>query len=157
MSEISEYEKRIVQALARIRNGVDAIALPALDEGESPAVLKRQLEDERVVTAQLEERVKVLKDRQDKRIAELEAQVAAAAERTGALDVELQRLLEVNAELRAVASEMSQALSDGVAEPELVNKAMHAELDALRAARAADRAELDAVLAELAPIAGEAN
>jgi hypothetical protein len=39
-----------------------------------------------------------------------------------------------------------------VSEPHLVNKAMLAELEALRATRSADAAEMDAILEELTPI-----
>ena len=73
------------------------------------------------------------------------------------MDKELQRLQQINAELRAVASEMRLALAEGVAEPELVNKATMAEIDALNASRAADRAEVAAVLAELKPLVEETN
>lgn len=154
MSEIAQYETRITAALDRIRRRVEALDEPADEAADSGPALRRQLDEERTVTAQLEERVKVLKDRQETRIADLEAQVEAGRTRLADLDQELQRLQQANAELRAVASEMWTALSDGVAEPELVNRAVMAELDGLRAARAADRAEMQAVLAELDPIVG---
>jgi hypothetical protein len=44
----------------------------------------------------------------------------------------------------------------GVGEPHLINKAMMAELEALRAVRSSDRAEVDAIIAELEPIVGGA-
>jgi hypothetical protein len=71
------------------------------------------------------------------------------------MDAELQRLQAVNADLRAVATEMRRALQDEVADPELVNRAAIAELDALRAARDADRVEVEAILTELVPLMGE--
>ncbi len=40
-------------------------------------------------------------------------------------------------------------------EPHLLNRAMMTELEALRAARAADVAEMDEILSELKPLIGE--
>lgn len=157
MSEISEFESRITSALARIRRQVEALEEPADDDVDTVPALRQKLDEERTVNAQLEERVRALKDRQETKIAELEAAVAGGRTRMSELDHELQRLQQVNAELRAVAGEMSTALSEGVAEPELVNRAMMAELEALRAAHAADRAEMQAILAELEPILGGQN
>lgn len=157
MSEISEFESRITSALARIRRQVEALEEPADDDVDTVPALRQKLDEERTVNAQLEERVRALKDRQETKIAELEAAVASGRTRMSELDHELQRLQQVNAELRAVAGEMSTALSEGVAEPELVNRAMMAELEALRAAHAADRAEMQAILAELEPILGGQN
>lgn len=157
MSEISEFESRITSALARIRRQVEALEEQADDGTDTVPALRQKLEEERTVNAQLEERVRALKDRQETRIAELEAAVGSGRTRLAELDHELQRLQQVNAELRAVASEMSRALSDGVAEPELVNRAMMAELEALRATRQADRAEMEAILAELDPVLGGQN
>ena len=157
MSEISEFEQRITSALARIRRQVEALDDASDEDAETVPALRRKLEEERTVNAQLEERVRALKDRQETRIAELEAAVGSGRTRLAELDQELQRLQQVNAELRAVASEMSRALGDGVAEPELVNRAMMAELEALRAARQADRAEMEAILAELDPVLGGQN
>lgn len=154
MSEITDFEKRITSALARIRREVEAFDEVSAGSEDSVPALRRQLEEERTVNAQLEERVRALKERQETLISELEGQVAASRERLGDLDRELQRLQQVNADLRAVAGEMTKALSDGVAEPELVNKAMLAELEALRAASSADKAEMRTILAELEPIIG---
>jgi DNA repair exonuclease SbcCD ATPase subunit len=167
MNEITELEGRIAAALGRIRRQVEAIGQTAPEpetaggpaEGPDSAALiaelTARLDEEQTVNAQLEERVRALKDRQDGRLAELEAQSAAAAERLTRMDAELQRLQAVNADLRAVATEMRRALQDEVADPELVNRAAIAELDALRAARDADRVEVEAILTELVPLMGE--
>ena len=156
MNDINDLQTRLGVALARIRSASERLK-PDDDDEESVAGLKARLDEERVANAQLEERVRVLKDRQDNRIAELEAQVSASADRFAALDQEVQRSQQVNAELRAVAEEMHRALADGVAEPELVNRAVMAELDAIKAARAADRQEMDTLLSELQPILKEAE
>ena len=68
------------------------------------------------------------------------------------LDGELQRLRRANSELRAAAVELRAAASEGGADPHLVNKAMAAELEAVRAAQAADAAEAEAILTALRPL-----
>ena len=158
MSETTEIEARISAALERIRKGLDQAPAPAVEaaedaaDAEAVAALEAKLDDERTANAQLEERVKVLKERQDGKLAELEASVEASRARSARMDRELQRLRQVNAELRDNNSQLREALTAGVSEPHLVNKAMLAELDALRATRAADAAEMDAILEELTPI-----
>ena len=44
---------------------------------------------------------------------------------------------------------LREANAAGVGEPHLINKAMLAELEGLRATRATDRAEVEAILADL--------
>lgn len=156
MNDLDDLQSRLGAALVRIRTAAERLK-PADEGEETVAELKARLDEERTANAQLEERVKALKDRQDTRIAELEGQVAASDGRLAALDQDLQALQQANAELRAVAEEMHKALAEGVAEPELVNRAVLAELEALRAARSADRAEMDAILSELQPILKEAT
>lgn len=162
MSDISQFEERISAALERIRKGVDGLAAaPAVaaqapeagvEAGPDVAALQEKLDEERTANAQLEERVKLLKQRQDGKLSELEAKVEQARNRAAGMDRELQRLRQVNAELRDINDQLRKAMTDGVAEPHLVNKAMLAELEALRATRSADAAEMDAILAELTPI-----
>ena len=159
MSELSELEARISAALTRIKTGLDDVksqpVAPVVEPSTSDARVEEmaaQLDEERTANAQLEERVKLLKERQDGKIAELEAGVEAGRARSSRMDRELQRLRQVNAELRDINSQLREAVTAGVAEPHLVNKAMLAELEALRATRSADAAEMDAILEELTPI-----
>ncbi|MCF2872784.1 hypothetical protein L0664_17080 [Octadecabacter sp. G9-8] len=163
MSELPQLETRITAALERIRNGLDGLSAPAPVTEAPPQIdaeavsaqvaeLNAQLDEEKTANAQLEERVKLLKERQDGKLAELESNVDAGRARSARMDRELQRLRQVNAELRDINGQLREALSEGVSEPHLVNKAMLAELEALRATRAADAAEMDAILQELTPI-----
>ncbi len=71
------------------------------------------------------------------------------------LDGQLQALRRSNAELREVAGELREAMEAELADPELIDRAMAAELGALRAERDAEVAELDAVLSELKPLVEE--
>ena len=155
MSDISDFETRISAALDRIRRAAERVPASAPAEAGSTgdeAALRVQLDEERTANAQLEERVRALKERQDTKVADLEARAEAAKTRLAGMDRELQRLRQVNAELRNINDQLRKAMAEGVAEPHLVNKAMLAELEALRATQAADAAEMDAILGELAPI-----
>lgn len=170
MSDFPQIESRISNALERIRLGIDTLmtppdvdAAPAQVAEKAPSVdtsaleaqvgeLSAKLDEEQTANAQLEERVKLLKERQDGKLAELESNVDAGRARAARMDRELQRLRQVNAELRDINSQLREAVTAGVSEPHLVNKAMLAELEALRATRAADAAEMDAIMAELTPI-----
>ena len=126
----------------------DETAAPEADVSE----LRRQLDEERTANAQLEERVKTLKHRQDGKLNDLENAVADGRKRAVKMDRQLQRLRQVNAELRQINDQLRQAIEAGISEPHLVNKAMMAELEALRATRAADAAEMDTIMGELRPI-----
>ncbi|AGI68407.1 hypothetical protein OAN307_c28390 [Octadecabacter antarcticus 307] len=166
MSEFPQLEMRITTALERIKTGLDGLSVPpplitsqpdsdGVDAGAlaaQVAELGAKLDEEQTANAQLEERVKLLKDRQDGKLAKLESNVDAGRARSARMDRELQRLRQMNAELRDINVQLREAVSDGVSEPHLVNKAMLAELEALRATRAADAAEMDAILQELTPI-----
>ena len=59
--------------------------------------------------------------------------------------------------LRDTNEEMRGALADNVGEPHLINKAMLAELEALRADRAAEQAETHTIIAALAPLLDQAE
>lgn len=162
MSDLPQLETRIATALDRLKHGLDGLASPApvaapsgADASEleaQVAALTGKLDEEKTANAQLEERVKLLKERQDGKLSELESNVDQGRARSARMDRELQRLRQVNAELRDINGQLREALSEGVSEPHLVNKAMLAELEALRATRAADAAEMDAILEELTPI-----
>ena len=153
MADISQLEGRISAALDRIRQGVEGMDRAPVGEGDAAqariAELEAALAEEKTATAQLEERIKALKDKQESQIADLEAQAGDYRAANGALDGEIQRLTAANAELRDLNAQMSKAMAEEVAEPHLVNRAMMAELEALRAARAAEASEVGAVLADL--------
>lgn len=147
LGEIRELEHRITAALDRIRRGLEAA--PGMDAG----ALSAQLEEERMANAQLGERLRTLKDRQDETIGELERERG----RVGRLDHDLQALRQSNAELRETVAQLRAALADQLEDPGLVNRAVLAELEGVKAARAADRTEIDEILAELRPIIEEAS
>ena len=90
MSELNALEHRLSQALERIKAGVDGLG--SSDVAVASTALEAQLSEERTANAQLEERVKALKERQDNKIAELEARVTSYRKQMSDLDAELQKL-----------------------------------------------------------------
>lgn len=154
MSDVAALEQRISVAMDRIERGLGEIGASAAASDD--AGLQSQLEEERFANAQLEERVKVLKERQDTKISELEARVSAQRDQMAALDAELQRLRASSADLRDVNAQLRTAATEGVADAELINRAMMAEVEALSAQRASESAEVDAILKELKPLIEEA-
>ena len=96
-----------------------------------------------------------LHDRQAAGSAPLEARVEALTAQIDAQGIELGRMKSTSVQLRETNRALREAAERGVSDPQLVNKSLQAELDALRAARAAEVAELDGILAELKPLIGE--
>jgi DNA repair exonuclease SbcCD ATPase subunit len=123
-------------------------AAEAEDTGEI-ARLKQELEEERLAAEQLRERVKALRTRREQAEAQLEEQKSASESQAKAFDATLQSLRAANDQLRENNAKLREAAQSGVVEPHLINKAMMAELEGLRAARSADRAEADALLKDL--------
>jgi small-conductance mechanosensitive channel len=169
MDDIAELEARITAALGRLGRAMDALAaLPppagaaaVPDAGAADAAerarLAAALEEERMANAQLGERVKALRERQDATVSGLETRLATLTTQLDTAAIEAQRLRKVNVQLRETVHGLREAAAAGLAEPHLVNKTMLAELEALRAARAADLAEMDQILSALDPIVGEAE
>lgn len=175
MADIEELERRIFAALDRIGDELSGLpeaealaealrraapppepaAEPEEDPAERIAELESALENERLVSAQLEERVKALKARQDETIERLRGQIETLRGQSAQTQEASERLRQVNAELRDINARLRERLTEGTAEPQLINKAMMAELDALRATRAADIAEVQAVIHELRPLVAE--
>ena len=155
MSDISELERRITSALDRASQALERLSAATEDSGDLEA-MKAELEAERVANAQLEERVRAIKEKQETMVAGLEAEVLRLKEALRARDGEVQRMRSVNEELRGSNARLREANAQGLADADLVNGAMMSELEGLRAQRAAERAEIDEVLATLEPLLKEA-
>ncbi|WP_299830459.1 hypothetical protein [uncultured Roseobacter sp.] len=149
MSDIEELHSRIMAAMDRVARGLDDLGKSGGDDAEA---LKQALDEEKTVNAQLTERVRVLGERQEQALAGLEAKAADTAERMQKLDLDLQRLRRANGQLSEACEALRTANAEGIGEPHLINKAMMAELEALRAARAAEIAEADEIIAALTPL-----
>ncbi|MCE8523716.1 hypothetical protein KBY23_00425 [Ruegeria pomeroyi] len=154
-----------------LRAEIDALKAE-LDAVEDVEALKAEIEDLRsragnsAVEDELRTEIEALKSElgQSERVSELSSELEMLrAERVshGAamsrLDGDLQRLRKANDQLRKALSDLRAANEAGVGEPHLINAAMLAELEALRAQRATDAAEVQAVLSKLGPLLTSAN
>ncbi|MBW6419431.1 hypothetical protein [Celeribacter sp. PS-C1] len=166
MSEISDFEARITAALERIGRAV-AVAeerAEAATEAASEAPvggiaseaaeaeiarLHDALEEEKSANSQLEERVKAIHDRQESHVAALEDEVETLRRQLMDHDREMQKLRHVNTQLRDNNAALRAANAEGVGDAGLIDAGLHAEVEALRVARASDVTELDAILTEL--------
>lgn len=179
MNEIAELERRIAYAMERIAKGVEAldrVAAPvtpdpvmevpapepalapkAVDNSTEIAALRAELEEERLANAQLEERVRVLKRRQEVQAANLQTEQATTREKLSQLDQELTRLRRANDQLQVSNDALRTANESGLSEPHLMNTSMMSELEAMRAARQADRAEAEAIKVALMPLLSDAS
>ena len=155
MSEIAELERRITGALERIARGFEAGLTAAAPDPGFDGVPDEALENERLVNAQLTERVRALKDKQETVLAALDAKVARLTEALDAQGLDLARLNLTNSALRENTRVLREALEAGVGDAQLINTSMAVELAALRASRSAEIAEMDAILAELRPLIEE--
>lgn len=149
MSDIDELQRRITAAMDRIASGLNSAG--ASGAGEK-AALAAALDAEKQTSAQLTEQLRTLNARYDAARRDAQAARDAADARVETLDLELQRLRKANDQVLQSNTELRNANQEGVGEPDLINKAMMAELEALRAARAADVAEAASIIGALTPL-----
>jgi predicted nucleic acid-binding Zn-ribbon protein len=157
MQEIAELEKRITAALERIGKGADRLAqLPrsASSSGGAEAALRAQLEDEKALNSQLQEKLRAAKEREPK--GDLHEKIDRLTRQLDVQGLELQRMRRSAAALRDQLAALRATQAAGVSEPHLINKAMAAELESFRAERLTEVAEIDEILAALDPHIAEA-
>jgi len=158
MPTIAELERRIAAALDRIGQGLDRMPAPqppAALQADDPIALHEALEAERGAVAQLAERLRTIKEREAKARADLEARIAELTETRDQQGLELQRLRKTVGQLRDTLTAQNDAVRAGVTEPQVINKSLLAELEALRAQRRSESAEMEAILTALAPLIEE--
>lgn len=161
MRDITELEKRITAAFERIGKGIDRlsnqpkVAATAVPSALSDSALRAQLEEEKSLTAQLQARLRSAKEREVK--GDLQEKVDRLTQQLDVQGLELQRMRRVNASLRDQLEVLRSAQTSGLVEPGQINKSILAELDALRAQRLTEMAEMDEILAALEPHLKEAG
>lgn len=170
MDDIAELERRISVALSRIGQGVEALgssgATGPVDGDASPvatladgvaeaeiARLNEALDEERMLTAQLNERLRVVRDKDASGALALQAENDRLTKLLDVQGLEMQRLKKTVTSLREQMRLLNEAQIEGQIEPHLINRAMLTELEALRATRSAETAELDELIAALDPLA----
>lgn len=149
MSDIEQLQQRITAAMDRVAYGVSQLG--GGDAAELQTV-KSALDEEKTVTAQLQERITALKQKLDSDKAAATAALDEIQGKMSALDLEIQKLRQANDKLRESNQALRDANQNGVGNPHLINMSIVAELDSLRAARNVERAEADAILSALAPV-----
>jgi hypothetical protein len=160
MSDIQELERRLTAALERIGQAIDAhvpsasvTTPPDADAGEI-AALREQLAAERDANAQLTERLRGLKERDQAQITTLQDRADSLSRLLDEQGIEVKRMRKTVIQLRESLRAMREAQASGLTEPHLINTAMMVELDALRVTRASEALEMDEILAELKPLIG---
>ena len=157
MTELAELEKRIAEAIQRIRSGVEGLQ-PASDAEMVPAeeadALASQLS---AVTSDLSDATAAL-EVERARSADLEAQLHAANEAAAsqsdqaAIEAELRTLRGAVQELQTANAALRQSALASVTDPELINRSLAADLEAVQTARLSELRDIDAILATLNPI-----
>ena len=112
MSDIEDLTRRISEALERAASTIEGIGAPAGNEAD----LSEALEAEKTANAQLEERVKAIREKQETLVSELEAQVASLTETLESRDKDLQQIRSVNATLRETTAKLREANAAGLAD-----------------------------------------
>ena len=157
MPTIAELERRITAALDRIGQGL--VNLPAggsiAAPGSDALALQEALDTERGAVAQMAERLRAVKDREAAAAGAFEVQIAALTDTRDQQALELQRLRKTVAHLRDTLAAQNDAVRAGVTEPQVINKSLLAELEALRAQRRSECAEMEAILSALSPLIEE--
>ena len=120
--------------------------------------LREALAAEKAASGELSAKLRAARDREAASApGAMEAKVEKMTRQLDVQGLELQRMRKTTIQLREHLRVLHEAAAEGLAEPHLVNKAMLAELEALRAARHLDLAEMDEILAELEPLIEEAR
>ena len=157
MQDLTELEQRLAIALDRIGTAIAGLPVE-MSPAEDPAAnadLQMALDEERMLCAQLNERLRAVKEKDTQTQTQYGEKFEQMAQQLDAQGAELKRMRNTNVQLREVLHILREAAAQGLADPQLVNRAMLAELDALRATRLTEVAQMDEILAELAPLIEE--
>lgn len=153
MQDLAELERRINAALQRIGAGVEGLsarAAPPVDSSELDR-LKAELAAERARHAALRQELAAPKP-VAKPASELEARVEQLTRQIDVQGLEMQRMRKNVVQLRESLRALRRSASEKLADPEMINRAMLAELESIRVTRFAEMAELDEIIAELDPL-----
>ena len=176
MSDIEDLDRRLKAALERIDRVIESGTRmqpqvePASEAAIDQAALDNAIAQARDAEAQLAALQSALDAAQaqntqlSSQVAQLEAAQAEQVHQAthpdmtadvARLSADVQALQAANQQLRDNNIALRAANEQGLADAELINQSAEAELTALRAARAADRSELDMILTNLRPIIEE--
>ena len=157
MQDLTELEQRLAIALDRIGTAIAGlpVEISAAEDPAANADLQLALDEERMLCAQLNERLRAVKEKDTQTQTQYGEKFEHMARQLDAQGAELKRMRNTNVQLREVLHILREAAAQGLADPQLVNRAILAELDALRATCLTEVAQMDEILAELAPLIEE--
>ncbi len=150
----SPETEALKQEVARLKTQLEVVQNTAASEKET---LEVRIEELETANAQLSGSQAGAAGSADRALDE-EITPEGAGEMLIRLDTELQQLRLANEQLRTSNAALREANAEGLGDAGLINAAMAAEIDGLRAAQASDKAQVNAVLARLEPLlAGAPN
>jgi chromosome segregation ATPase len=166
MAEYARIEARLSAALERAAAAAQRLGGP--DE-TALASLRAELTAEREAGSRLEARIRELtkageaasgaradveaaRDRADAEAEGLRDECERLRESLAEQSAQLERLQKTSNELTAAMKVLREAQIGDLVDAHLIDKAMKKELDALHAARESERAEMEAIVAALAPL-----
>lgn len=157
MDDIWEMERRIIAALERIGAGVERQVSAPVSAAPLSTIeidrLREELDEERMANAQLNERLRLQRERSDHVTAELRAEAARLTAQVDHQALAMQRMATSTIQMREELRRLRAGLeAEGQVAPGQIDRAMAAELEALRASREAETAELANIVAALEPI-----
>ena len=170
MQDMAELERRIAAALQRIGAGIEALAAqPEAAATNAETVddaqiqhLQQALAAERETVAALRQQIDALAAREPAEPppppadqAELLARIEKMTAQLDVQGLEIHRMRKTVVQLRENLRGLRRAQAANLADPEQINRAMMAELEAMRVARLSEVAEMDEILSELTPLIKE--
>ena len=165
MQDLAELERRIAAALQRIGDGIEAIAAAPPPAEPQPdhkrADLAAALDAERAVNADLRAQLAQVQDAAPVAVAphpdvaELQARIDRMTAQLDVQGLEMQRMRKTVVQLRENLRGMRRSQAANLADPDQINRAMMAELEAMRVTRLSEVAEMDEILSELTPLIQE--
>jgi chromosome segregation ATPase len=155
MAELVELEHRLAAALARIGAGVERLGTPSdapsAAQAEAIAHLEAALDAERTARVAADEALNELQS-PGPGLAADPAELDRLTRQLDAQGLDNQRLRSSVAQLREELRRLREAAERGTPDAALVNRALQAELEALRAVRASEITEMADILAALGPL-----
>lgn len=174
MQDLADLERRIAAALQRIGDGIESLASTTAPQPEIAATpgqgdqirqLEADLAAERRANADLRDRIAELEAAApatpapalpvDEDAAALHARIEKMTAQLDVQGLEMHRMRKTVVQLRENLRGLRRAQAANLADPEQINRAMMAELEAVRVTRLSEVAEMDEILSELTPLIKE--
>jgi len=167
MQDLGELERRIAAALQRIGDGIEAVTAappPAEDAAAKDDIiadLTAALEAERQANADLRAQLEEAQSAAPMAVdvpadaADLQARLDRMTAQLDVQGLEMQRMRKTVVQLRENLRGLRRSQAANLADPDQINRAMMAELEAMRVTRLSEVAEMDEILSELTPLITE--